>query len=103
MVRLRSGVVRSRSRPQEDGRTAPLPRRRLPLRILTVGQDCSVGKMVVSVEVADKPLRPRPAEVEFLIRRVEEQIARSKDVLPAAALEEYQEAMRAYRAAKGGG
>jgi hypothetical protein len=52
------------------------------------------------VEVPGKPLRPRAAEVEFLIRRVEEQLARSKDVLPAAALEEYREAVRAYRAVK---
>jgi hypothetical protein len=52
------------------------------------------------VEVPGKPLRPRPAEVEFLIRRVEEQIARSQDVLPPAALEEYREALRAYQAVK---
>ena len=52
------------------------------------------------VEVANKPLRPRPAEIDFLIRRVEEQIARSKDVLPPAALDEYQEALRAYQAVK---
>jgi hypothetical protein len=39
-------------------------------------------------------------EIEFLIRRVEEQIARSKDVLTPAALEEYREALRAYRAVK---
>jgi hypothetical protein len=58
------------------------------------------------VEVPGKPLRPRPAEVEFLIRRVEEQIARSKDILPPAALAEYREALRAYQAVKtaaGGG
>jgi hypothetical protein len=55
------------------------------------------------VEVPGKPLRPRAAEVEFLIRRVEEQIARSKDVLPPAALEEYREALRAYQAVKSAG
>jgi hypothetical protein len=49
------------------------------------------------VEVAGKPLRPRRAEVEFLIRRVEEQIARSAEVLPKAAIEEYREALRAYQ------
>jgi hypothetical protein len=52
------------------------------------------------IEVPDKPLRPRAVEIEFLIRRVEEQIARSKDVLTPAALEEYREALRAYRAVK---
>ena len=52
------------------------------------------------VEVAGKPVRPRATEIEFLIRRVEEQIARSKDVLPPAALEEYREALRTYQAVK---
>jgi hypothetical protein len=52
------------------------------------------------IEAPGQPLRPRPAEVEFLIRRVEEQIARSKDVLPAAALEEYRGALRAYQTVK---
>jgi hypothetical protein len=52
------------------------------------------------IEIPGKPLRPRAAEIDFLIRRVEEQIARSKDVLPAAALDEYREALEAYRAVK---
>jgi hypothetical protein len=52
------------------------------------------------IEIAGKPLRPRPAEIDYLIRRVEEQVARSKDVLPPAALEEYREALRAYQAVK---
>jgi hypothetical protein len=52
------------------------------------------------IEVPGQPLRPRTAEVEFLNRRVEEQIARSKDVLPPAALDEYREALGAYRAVK---
>src|SRR5262249_27354461 len=52
------------------------------------------------IEIASKPLRPRAAEVDFLIRRVEEQIERSKDVLPPAALDEYREALQAYRAVK---
>jgi hypothetical protein len=51
----------------------------------------------VLVEVAGKPLRPRQQEIEFLLRRVEEQIARSAGVLPAAALDEYREALRAYQ------
>jgi hypothetical protein len=49
------------------------------------------------VEVAGKPLRPRRAEAEFLARRVEEQLERSKGVLPEAALAEYREALRVYR------
>ncbi len=51
----------------------------------------------IHIDVADKPLRPRKAEIEFLIRRVEEQLARSRDVLPEAALAEYREALAAYR------
>jgi hypothetical protein len=49
------------------------------------------------VEVAGKPLRPRREEVEYLIKRVEDQITRSADVLPKAALDEYREALRVYR------
>src|SRR5947209_315280 len=49
------------------------------------------------IEVADKPLRPRREEVEYLINRVEDQITRSADVLPKAALNEYREALRTYQ------
>jgi len=49
------------------------------------------------VDVAGGPLRPRKAEVEYLIGRVETQIQRSAAVLPAPALEEYREALRIYR------
>jgi hypothetical protein len=48
------------------------------------------------VEVPGKPLRPRRQEVQFLIDRVREQISRSSKVLPAAALDEYRRALRAY-------
>jgi hypothetical protein len=49
------------------------------------------------VEVAGKPLRPRRAEVEFLIGRIEGELARNAGVLPAEALEEYREALRIFR------
>jgi hypothetical protein len=49
------------------------------------------------IDVEGKPLRPRREEVEYLIRRVEEQIERSGAVLPEAAVEEYREALKAYR------
>jgi hypothetical protein len=49
------------------------------------------------VEVEGKPLRPRKREVEFLVKRVADQIERSKDVLPKAALDEYREALRIYQ------
>jgi len=42
------------------------------------------------------PLWPRKVEADFLVRRVREQIARSKDVLPEAARAEYQEALRTF-------
>jgi hypothetical protein len=47
-------------------------------------------------DVPGKPLRPRREEVAFLLRRVEDQIARSKEVLPPAALAEYQKAKAIY-------
>jgi hypothetical protein len=49
------------------------------------------------IDVPGKPLRPRKAEVEYLIKRVEDQIARSEKELPKAALDEYREALRAYQ------
>jgi hypothetical protein len=51
----------------------------------------------VHVDVEGKPLRPRRADAEYLVRRVEDQIARSTGVLPEAALAEYREALRIYR------
>jgi hypothetical protein len=48
------------------------------------------------IEVAGKPLRPRKAEVEFLIQRVRAQIERSGGVLPKEALDEYREALGRY-------
>jgi hypothetical protein len=48
------------------------------------------------VEVPGKPLRPRKSEVEYLVKRVDEQWKRSADVLPEAALAEYREALRVY-------
>jgi hypothetical protein len=51
----------------------------------------------VHIDIAGKSLRPRKQEVEFLIKRVEDQIARSADVLPKAALDEYRDALRIYR------
>lgn len=50
------------------------------------------------IEVGGKPLRPRREEVAFLVKRVEDQITRSAEVLPKAALEEYREALRLYQA-----
>jgi hypothetical protein len=49
------------------------------------------------VEVGGKPLRPRQAEVDYLVQRVEGQLKRCDRVLPEAALAEYREALRAYK------
>jgi hypothetical protein len=49
------------------------------------------------LEVAGQRLRPRRAEVEYLVQRVEDQIARSADLLPKAAVDEYREALRVYQ------
>jgi len=48
------------------------------------------------IEVKDRPLRPRRVEIDFLIKRMEEQIARNKGVLTREAIEEYRRAMRIY-------
>jgi hypothetical protein len=50
------------------------------------------------VEVAGKPLRVRNEERSFLIDRMEAEIGRSRGVLPAAALVEYEQALESYRA-----
>jgi hypothetical protein len=49
------------------------------------------------IEVPCKPLRPRKAEVEYLVKRVEEQLHRSAGVLPEAALAEYRQGLRVYQ------
>jgi hypothetical protein len=49
------------------------------------------------VTVKGKPLRPKREEVEFLIQRMETQIARSSEVLPKAAMDEYRSALKIYR------
>jgi hypothetical protein len=51
------------------------------------------------IDVEGRPLRPPRDEVEYLIRRVEEEIARSRDLIPPEALAEYESALRVYRAA----
>ena len=51
----------------------------------------------VYVDVDGRPLRPRREEVEFLAKRVEAQIERSRGVLPEAAIAEYRAALDAYR------
>ncbi len=49
------------------------------------------------VEVEGRPLRPRREEVEFLVRQVEVEIARSSPLVTSLALEEYRQALSAYQ------
>ena len=49
------------------------------------------------VEVPGKPLRPRKAEVEFLISRIEGELARHANILPGVALQEYRDALHVYQ------
>lgn len=49
------------------------------------------------IEVPQRPVRPRKVEIEFLIGRMEGELARNAKVLPEAALEEYREALRMYQ------
>jgi hypothetical protein len=51
----------------------------------------------VWIDVPGKPLRARKAEVEFLLKSVENEIARNKDVLAPEAMAEYQEALDFYK------
>ena len=50
----------------------------------------------VHIDVPGKPLRPRKAEIDFLIQRVRDQLARNETVLPAESLDEYRAALTAY-------
>jgi hypothetical protein len=50
----------------------------------------------VFVEVPDRPLRPRPHETAFLIRRMELEIERNRSVLRSDELAEYEHALSVY-------
>lgn len=48
------------------------------------------------VTVPNRPLRPRKQQTDFLLKQLRNSIVRNRDVLPAAALQEYQQALRIY-------
>jgi hypothetical protein len=50
----------------------------------------------VHVTIVDRPLRPRQEEVAYLIGRLQEELTRNADVLDAASLDEYREALRTF-------
>ena len=54
----------------------------------------------VFLELPGRPLRPRHEEIDYLIQRVQEEIARNESFLPPAALDEYQRALKFYQAIK---
>ena len=49
------------------------------------------------IDVPDKPIRPRKQDVEFLMKQMETEIARNKEILTPEGLAEYQEALDFYR------
>jgi hypothetical protein len=49
------------------------------------------------VKVKGRPLQPRKVEIDFLIKSMQKQIDRNKDVLPEEALKEYQQALKTYQ------
>jgi hypothetical protein len=51
----------------------------------------------VHVEIPGKPLRPRREEVDYLVRRMKEELARNGQVLQPTSLEEYRDAIGYYK------
>lgn len=52
------------------------------------------------IRVKDQPVRPRREEIEFLTRRVQDEIDRNKDVLSPAAMAEFRKALKIYKSLK---
>ncbi|MBC8351585.1 MAG: CehA/McbA family metallohydrolase [Planctomycetes bacterium] len=52
----------------------------------------------IHIDVADKPLRPRKAEAQYLVDRVQREIERNTGVLSDDALAEFRQALQAYKA-----
>lgn len=49
------------------------------------------------VEIPGRPIRPKQAELDFLIQRMQQEITRNKSLLPPAALQEFHEALAFYQ------
>jgi hypothetical protein len=62
------------------------------------GQSRFVHSAPWYVEIDGQPVRPSPAEKRYLVERMEAEIARSRDVLSEAAIEEYERGLAFYRA-----
>ena len=50
----------------------------------------------IHIEMPGRPLRPRKAEVEYLLLRMRAELERNEKVLPPDAVEEYRQALRVY-------
>lgn len=50
----------------------------------------------VHIEVADRPIAPRRAEIDYIIRRVKEEIARNRSVLTPDAIAEFEKSLKTY-------
>jgi peptidoglycan/xylan/chitin deacetylase (PgdA/CDA1 family) len=48
-------------------------------------------------EVSDHPLRPRRVEADWLVQRVQEEIARSQGIAPESLVEDYRQALQVYK------
>lgn len=51
----------------------------------------------VFVDVRDRPLRPRKAEIAYLVTRMQEEIASNEHILSAEAIDEFQRALSIYK------
>jgi hypothetical protein len=51
----------------------------------------------VHIDIKNKPLRPRQAEVGYLVQRMEEELENNRSVLKPAQLDEYKEALEVYK------
>ena len=49
------------------------------------------------VEIDGEPVKPRFSEKQYLIDRIEQEMQRSKDIVPPAAMQEYERALAHYR------
>jgi hypothetical protein len=112
---VRDGNVVSRATSQTEGPNADAPdmspkevRYRLEVaestwiaarcfEVLPNGRERFAHTAPVFIDVPGKPLRPRKAEIEYLISRVEGEIERNKDVLSPDALAEFREALAKYQ------
>jgi hypothetical protein len=65
--------------------------------LLPDGRERFAHSAPIFIDIPGKPLRPRKAEVEYLISRVEGEIERNKQVLSPEALAEFQEALAKYQ------